>query len=691
VDPSDKGGVPKGFTGHDGTDVTRENMEWFAKSKPGHNIALRLPDGMMGIDVDAHSGKTGAETAGEAVKRWGALTLTYRSTSRDDGISGISLYRIPEGVELCSLIEFKDLGIGDIEIVQRHHRNVHCWPSIHPQTRQVYRWIDERDGSVMDRPPAPTDIPELPPRWLDALRKRRSDADIGSDALIDVASTLTEGQPSARVTAKLREALSAIGGPSRHDSVRNAVLALMRCGQDGEPGVLAALRTLQAAFVAGVTADGSRTPAQAVAEFGRFITNKRAAQLLAEPSNTDWFDDMTRQPAPGHTEAQVPAVPVDQFDAAVTAAMERLRIRREANRRLDAEERPQIELPPVKSLATLLAEPDSPTRYRIDGLMPEGGRVVLSARKKAGKTTTTINLIRSLVDDDDPFLGAFPVTAPVRGLVAIDNELDENMARRWLRDQGIRNTASVVDHVALRGKVAAFDLTDDKRRGQCARRLSDVGCDFVFLDCLRPVLDAFGLDENHDAGKFLTAFDALLVEAGVTNAVVVHHMGNSGERSRGDSRIEDWPDAVWRLVPEDANNPQSPRYFSAFGRDVDVREGRLTFDPATRRLTYAGGSRSDARTEAAYGAVIDYLAENAGGSGVSQTAVEKAFSGEHARESVRGALKQAVGRGAVVVVEGPKRARLHSIAHPCASCGRPVASQAERHESCSSASGEGGR
>jgi hypothetical protein len=74
-------------------------------------------------------------------------------------------------------------------------------------------------------------------------------------------------------------------------------------------------------------------------------------------------------------------------------------------------------------------------------------------------------------------------------------------------------------------------------------------------------------------------------------------MGHSGERARGASRLRDWPDVEWRLVREKTENgdvdPAAPRYFSAYGRDVDVPESRLVFDPATRHLTLEGGSRAD--------------------------------------------------------------------------------------------------
>lgn len=96
-------------------------------------------------------------------------------------------------------------------------------------------------------------------------------------------------------------------------------------------------------------------------------------------------------------------------------------------------------------------------------------------------------------------------------------------------------------------------------------------------------------------------------------------MGHHGERSRGDSRILDWPDATWRIVRESPDDPHSPRYLSALGRDVDLPEGRLHYFPETRRLTYSTGTRREARdAEAAddlIPAVLAYITANPGCSG----------------------------------------------------------------------------
>lgn len=370
------------------------------------------------------------------------------------------------------------------------------------------------------------------------------------------------------------------------------------------------------------------------------------------------------------------------FEANVELHLDRLRARREAQRRLDDEERPPAVAPAVKSLDSLLAEPDAATRYRIDKLAPDGGRTLLSAQYKAGKTTLVGNLLRSLADAE-PFLGAFAVNGPARRAVLIDNELSENTVRAWMRDQRIVNTAAIADVVTLRGNVAAFNLLDDRRRDQWARRLADLGCDYLILDCLRPLLDALGLDENRDAGKFLVAFDALLADAGIPDALLTHHMGHSGERSRGDSRLQDWPDAIWKVVRE-AEDPASPRFFSAYGRDVAVPEGRLSFDLITRRLSYAAGSRTDAKTELAYVAVIELLAEAAktGGGPMSQREVERALEGEHSKTVAREALSIGVRRGVLAVADGPNRSKLHRIAFPCAVCGKPVTTGRDRHETC---------
>jgi hypothetical protein len=131
-----------------------------------------------------------------------------------------------------------------------------------------------------------------------------------------------------------------------------------------------------------------------------------------------------------------------------------------------------------------------------------------------------------------------------------------------------------VELIALRGKVSTFNILDPETRARWARHLRPG--DVLLLDCLRPILDVLGLKEATEAGQFLVAFDALLLEARIAEGGIAHHMGHVGERSRGDSRLRDWPDVEWRLVRDKSNDdetdPAAPRYFAAYGRDVDQPE-----------------------------------------------------------------------------------------------------------------------
>lgn len=300
-----------------------------------------------------------------------------------------------------------------------------------------------------------------------------------------------------------------------------------------------------------------------------------------------------------------------------------LRVRQEARQLLAAEEAAQTTIPALIRLDEFLARPLPEVTHRIAGLWPVGGRILLAAQWKAGKTTLRDNVIRALVDGHQ-FLDTHPVDPVTTGTVTlIDNELDERTLQRWLDDQGFHHQHRV--HVRpLRGQVATFNILDPTIRTQWADQLRAAHTNVLVLDCLRPFLDAFGLSEDKDAGRFLTALDALAHEAGIDELLLVHHMGHGSERSRGDSRLRDWPDAEWRLVrdkDEDdptLDNPAGARYFSAFGRDVDHPQRELTYDTTTRHLTLSpdAGTRRDSsqrrQITAALPVVLGVIAEAPG-------------------------------------------------------------------------------
>jgi hypothetical protein len=295
-------------------------------------------------------------------------------------------------------------------------------------------------------------------------------------------------------------------------------------------------------------------------------------------------------------------------------------------------------------LSALSKEPRSPARFRIEGLLRTSGRVILAAQYKAGKTTIVGNLVRSLVNGE-PFLGQFSVTPVLGRVTLLDTEMGRDTLRDWLEDQDVERPERVAIF-PLRGEVSGLDIMNPEGLKEWAKQLRALETEVLVLDCLRPVLDALGLNENTDAGALLGALDELIARAGIAELIVVHHMGHNGERSRGSSRLRDWPDVEWRLVREDIDDPASRRYFSAFGRDVEVPESALDFDRASRHLTVAGtGSRKTARADAEVARVIELLTAQPGLSG---RAIERELSTQGVAVKVtQEALKRAVEGGRV--------------------------------------------
>ena len=216
--PTAKFPPPKGFTGYDGAWPTDGQIAQWVSNRPAEaNLTLRVNYGIIGIDVDAYGTKTGGRALQNAESSWGQLPPTYRSTARpDDPVSGIRIFKVPEGVLFRDRIAFPDLGVGDIEIVQPHHRFIVGWPSIHPSTGQQYRWFGP-DGVQLpegDVPPV-VDLPELPQKWVEWLSRTavRDEVFDGSAPRPDSSSTgPDQREPVRAVDAGRRHASAGASG-----------------------------------------------------------------------------------------------------------------------------------------------------------------------------------------------------------------------------------------------------------------------------------------------------------------------------------------------------------------------------------------------------------------------------------------------------------------------------------------------
>jgi hypothetical protein len=244
---------PKTYTGTGGIDPSYPDVRTWADGREGGgNIALRLPLDVIGIDVDAYDDKVGATTIREAERAYGKLPPTWRTTSRDDGISGIRLYRVPPGLAWEQ--------IGDhIETIQRGHRYAVVWPSLHPEGR-TYRWIDP-SGVVSTVIPHIDDLPNLPSTWVDAYTKGEASDIPRNDMPVTLAAGWLAGLDGANddPCRRMREAATTDtlelqhGNSSAHDTACAAVGRFVRLAAEGHPGVLRIMGDVHRAFHDNVT------------------------------------------------------------------------------------------------------------------------------------------------------------------------------------------------------------------------------------------------------------------------------------------------------------------------------------------------------------------------------------------------------------------------------------------------------
>ncbi|GAA1476399.1 hypothetical protein GCM10009623_08450 [Nocardioides aestuarii] len=164
---------PRGFTGRDGVDPSSAEVQAWVDAKSQANIACRLAEGVLGLDVDAYEPKNGAASLASLSERLGELPPTVVVTSRD-GDSGIRLYRVPAG---RSWAENADHLVGrdsHVDVIQRAHRYVVWKGSTHP-SGALYRLDDQRTGEAGIEGVKAEELPDLPEPWVVALQHREVD------------------------------------------------------------------------------------------------------------------------------------------------------------------------------------------------------------------------------------------------------------------------------------------------------------------------------------------------------------------------------------------------------------------------------------------------------------------------------------------------------------------------------------
>lgn len=356
--------------------------------------------------------------------------------------------------------------------------------------------------------------------------------------------------------------------------------------------------------------------------------------------------------------------PLDEPDARlsprVAMRLADLRADREARAILAAEGHDEQPFD-AGTLAEVLARPAEPAA-RVDGLIGWEASTLLVAQRKVGKTTMVLNLARSLLTGE-PFLGSHNVRKlSSRSRVGLLNfEVSGGQLARWARDAGVPLDRLYL--VNLRGRRNPLEHPDERER--LAQMLRAQRVETLIVD---PFGRAYAGASQNDAGEvyaWLVKLDEFArADVGARDLVLTAHAGWDGERSRGSSALEDWADSIVTLT-RDPNTGE--RFIRATGRDVDLDEDRLDYDPETRTLTLAGvGGRKVAaasrRQVDLAAAVVELLTRLGVGLKVGEITTHLRTDGwSFQRGDVGRAAKTAAGDGRLLCESGSRNALIYRV------------------------------
>ncbi|MEU7609532.1 phage/plasmid primase, P4 family [Micromonospora sp. NPDC049204] len=273
-----KSNPPAGYTGYAGEDPSYPDVMTWTEIRPNGNICLRLPPGVIGIDVDDYGTKSGGQELANLEVRLGPLPATWISTSRDDGTSGIRLFRAP-----AELVSWVNPG-SSIEIIHAGWRYMVAAPSFHETTGKTYRWVTP-DGQPADRVPAVDELPAIPDAWSHELGSNQPPAakeDLDDEAASDWLRALPSGEQCRIVSRTAGRWITAVrSGGGRHDAMLQGSRALVMLGAEGHLGSIPALADLRRIFLNAARDDPRRAVAS---EWARALSG--AIRLAAKKHPT---------------------------------------------------------------------------------------------------------------------------------------------------------------------------------------------------------------------------------------------------------------------------------------------------------------------------------------------------------------------------------------------------------------------
>jgi hypothetical protein len=218
--------------------------------------------------------------------------------------------------------------------------------------------------------------------------------------------------------------------------------------------------------------------------------------------------------------------------------------------------------------------------------------------------------------------------------------------QEWVTRQGILNQERV-HFWNLRGKANPFRSAISRAR--LIEEIRSLGVKTLIIDTFAKIFPGQAND-NSEVNRFLVMLDDVLDKAGVEQLVMLVHAGNDAKKIRGATALTDHPDSIWYLFNDDDKN----RYFSAIGRDTDIPEGLIEFDPITNQLEFTGAGKQVAKDSTAKSKVLEFIQKNPGS---NASLIDDAIGGNRAfKIKIR---KQLIKEGLVFTKKGPNNSDLY--------------------------------
>ncbi len=290
---------PVGYTGYNRKPVTSVEVE---KWSDGYeNLALGMPDNVIGIDVDTYRDKPGLDSIHAAEAAFGSeLPATWISSSKDHRTSGIRFYRVPAGVDWSTVASVLGDAVADapgVDIIRPTHRYAVVSPSVHP-SGTAYTWVGP--NGAPSSPPRVDELPMLPGPWLTGLTTRAASAMSGDPVSPEDRAAALAWMPTGRseqVSKVLAAGLAKQDDPdgSHYDAMVADTYALVALGASGYAGTPEALEQLQARYSARVA--DSRSEVQAASEFWRAVDGAIGKLYHAAPEIQERVTSLVPVPA----------------------------------------------------------------------------------------------------------------------------------------------------------------------------------------------------------------------------------------------------------------------------------------------------------------------------------------------------------------------------------------------------------